>query len=155
MSVEDAELEALLLDAQVKEDYLDLGLMEPQELNASRATGRGTVEQLGEEVRAMESTSTGKKYKVKSVKGQAGLCLKYIGSGASFCLRKQCSTNHGGVGGGGLQSFIIPEGEVVAILKNPQVAFTAPILKLTSIENEVVEMWEVNPHRLKIGRRCS
>jgi hypothetical protein len=43
MSAEDAELEALLLDAQVKEDYLDLGLMEPDELNASRATGRGTV----------------------------------------------------------------------------------------------------------------
>jgi hypothetical protein len=77
MSAEDAELEALLLDAQVKEDYLDLGLMEPEELNASRATGRGTVERLGEEVRAMKSTSTGKKYKVKSVKGQAGLLMYY------------------------------------------------------------------------------
>jgi hypothetical protein len=90
----------------------------------------------------MGGSSMGKKYKVKTVTVDSGVCLKYIGLGTSFCLKKGCSTDHRSSGGEGNAAFVAPSGGVLVILKNAQVAFASPTLKLSSVEPDVVERWE-------------
>jgi hypothetical protein len=136
-----AEMDALLIEAEVKEDFLDLGLISDEDQPPAEVAGR-TLEEKSEDAKVGGLSSFGKKYKIKVVEPQGEFCLKYIGSGASFCLRKECVTNHGGAGGGGLLAFDPPRGGVLAILKSPQVAFASPTLRLSSVELEVVEMWE-------------
>jgi hypothetical protein len=120
---EDEELEAMLAAAEVKEDYLDLGMPE-------RTTGTAAVPDSPprREVRKLIGTAAnGKKYKVKSVDTKSNMCLSYIVLGATFCLRVNCSTNHASASEEGSQMFEPPEGRVLAILKNGQVAFAAPV----------------------------
>jgi len=137
---EDDELDALLIEAEVKEDYLDLGIPSEDE-NVKERIGKKDQEVKREE--DPNSTTLGKKYKIGIVRSDSAFCLKYIGSGASICLRTGCTTNHGGASGvGGRQSFTPPSCGVLLILKNGQVAFASPALKMSSVEGNVVKMWE-------------
>jgi hypothetical protein len=128
-----------LVEAEVKEDYMDLGFADEDPKPLSLALQDPPVVKSEEEKRI----SLGKKYKVIVVKEDSNLCMSFIGSGASICLRKDCVTNHAfTVGVGGKSSFVPPRGGVLAILKNANVAFSSPTLKLSSVEEEVVSTWE-------------
>ena len=139
MSFGGDDFSALLEQASVKEDYMDLGLPERKPAPTVLAA-KDAVEVKSEEDRRIG----GKKYKVKIVDGSStALCLSYIGSGASFCLKKNCSTNHApSLGVGGQSLFIPPREGVLVIVKSSTVAFTSPTLKLTAVEAEVVQEWD-------------
>jgi hypothetical protein len=146
-SDDDFELEALLVEAEVKEDAMDLGLDERKPGASQVNQGRGEL--LEDERMSGHASSTGKKYRVKAVRGDSGVCLKYIGSGTSFCLRSDCSTDHRNTSGVGLASFVAPASGALVILKNAQVAFATPTLKLSSVEPDVVERWEAQSFSLE------
>ena len=86
-----------------------------------------------------QATSPGEKHEVKVLKEGSDFCLSFIELGAFFCLCKNCVTNNASsVGVGGQSSFVPSPGGVLAILKNPDVAFSLPTLKLSSVEEEVM-----------------
>jgi hypothetical protein len=139
---EDADFEALLIEADVKEDFSNLGF-DDEVVKSLVLDPQDQVVPKSDEGKPAAGTSSGKKYKVKMVSDSSDYCLSYIGSGASFCLRRKCLTNHGtSVGVGGQSSFVPSVGGVLVILKNPNVAFSSPSLKLSSVEEEVVDAWE-------------
>jgi hypothetical protein len=135
---EDDELEAMLAEAEVKEDYLDLGM--PGQVSGTASVPDSPARK--ESRKLIGTAANGKKYKVKSVNGRSNMCLSYIGSGATFCLRVNCPTNHGSASEEGSQVFEPPEEGVLVILKNAQVAFAAPVLRASSVESDVAEDWE-------------
>jgi hypothetical protein len=142
---EDEELEAMLAAAEVKEDFLDLGMPGIGE-GAQSITDSPSREDKLAARRMIGTFSNGKKYKVKSVDGESNMCMSYIGSGATFCLRENCTTNHGNNSSGeGESEFAAPEGGVLVILKNNQVAFAAPTLRASAV---------VGRSRWKIGSKC-
>jgi hypothetical protein len=136
--LEDEELDAMMAAAEVKEDYLDLGMAEGEDTLVPAPDSPSRGEKSGAR-RMLGVFSNGKKYRVKSVDEESNLCLSYIGTGATFCLRENCTINHGTAGD---QAFVASEGGVLVILKNSQVAFAAPTLRTTSVEKDVVEDWE-------------
>ena len=141
MSSLDDELDDLLNQAEVKEDFMDLGFVVEDPKPPPVAARAQQLFKSEDDKRV--GTSQGKKFKVRVVKDGSGMCLSYIGSGASFCLRNNCSTNHGTfIGPGGEPSFVPPSGGVLAILKNANVAFSSPTLRLSSVEEDVVIAWE-------------
>lgn len=139
MSFGGDDFSELLEQASVKEDYMDLGLP-VRKLAPAILSVRDSSEGKSEDDRK----TGGKKYKVKIVdSSSSALCLSYIGSGASFCLRPNCSINHAAsLGVGGQSRFVPPREGVLVIVKNSTVAFTSPTLKLTSVEAEVVQEWD-------------
>jgi hypothetical protein len=136
------ELEAMLAAAEVKEDYLDLGMPEVVEGREATLPGSPPREETLKARRRIGTVSNGKKYKVKSVDAESNMCLNYIGLGTTFCFRLNCSINHGGGSGEGDQMFEPPGEGVWVILKNYQVAFAAPTLPTSAVERDVVEEWE-------------
>jgi hypothetical protein len=139
----------LLNQADVKEDFMDLGFI-VEDPKPPPVASRGQQVIKSEDDKHVGVIS-GKKFKVKVVKSGSGLCLNYIGSGASFCLRKNCSTNHASfVGAGGQSCFIPPSGGVLVILKNLHVAFSSPTLKLSLVEEDVVNTWEGMSNSLEV-----
>jgi hypothetical protein len=145
MSGLDDDFEALLNQAEVKEDFIDCGfdLEAPEPLTTPvQQDGSFGVVKL-EEDRRRGPSGQGKKFKVKMIEDSSELCLRCIGSGASFCLRKNCSINHGSVAGSVERASFEPSpgGEFVT-MKNLNVAFSSPTLKVASVEEEVVDTWE-------------
>jgi hypothetical protein len=136
------ELEAMFAAAEVKEDYLDLGMPVAVEGRGATLPGSPPREETLKARRMIGTVSNSKKYKVKSVDAESNMCLNYIRSGATLCLRLNCSVNHGGGSGEGDQMFEPPGEGVLVILKNNQVAFAAPTLPTSAVERDVVEEWE-------------
>jgi hypothetical protein len=145
MSGLDDDFEALLNQAKVKEDFIDRGfdLEAPEPLTTPvQQDGSFGVVKL-EEDRRRGPSDQGEKFEVKMIEDSSELCLRCVGSGASFCLRKNCSVNHGSVAGSVERASFEPSpgGEFVT-MKNLNVAFSSPTLKVASVEEEVVDTWE-------------
>jgi hypothetical protein len=155
MSNLDDEFDALLNQADVKEDFSDCGFdLEEADLSPAPAGAQLAIK-TEDDKRSGSTSNQGKKFKVKVVKDSSEICLSYIGSGASFCLRKNCSTNHATfIGTGGLSAFLPPPGGGLVILKNPQVAFSSPTLRLSAVEEDVVTTWEGLSNSLEEWQNC-
>ena len=147
MSASDDDFDALLSQAEVKEDFMDCGFegdfVEPP------STPVQPEIKLENERRSGATAAQGKKFKVKVVEEFSGNCFRYIGSGASFCLRKNCSIKHGTYVGSVEQASFKPSpGGDFVIMKSVHVAFTSPTLNLSSVADEVVDTWEGSAYSL-------
>ena len=91
MSASDDDFDALLSQAEVKEDFMDCGF-EGDSVEPPSTPVQPEIK-LAHETRSGATAAQGKKFKVKVVEEFSGNCFRYIGSGASFCLRKNCSIN--------------------------------------------------------------
>jgi hypothetical protein len=135
----DEDFAAMLAEAAesgLKEDFTSLGLEESEE-------GFVAVQSTAVVPVVSRKIVNGKKFKVRSVDGDSGVCLKFIGVGTSFCLRTDCIIDHRSGPVEGPSSFFLPKEEkVLVILKSPEVAFSSPTLSAASIEPDVMEEWE-------------
>ena len=75
---------------------------------------------------------------------KSALCLSFIGMGATFCLKPNCSTvSHQDPSG----RFSV-EGEVIVIKKNDPVAFSAPSAPFQRMDTDLLNHWTANPKLL-------
>ena len=98
MSVsDDVDLEALLIEAEVKEDFSNLGF-DDEVVKSLVLDSQDQVVPKPDEEKPVASTSLGEKCKLGVVTEVSDFCLSYIGSGVSFCLRKNCCHSSSGRG---------------------------------------------------------
>jgi hypothetical protein len=136
----DEDLASMLAEAAksgLKEDFTSLGLDDLDE-------GLVAVQTIAAApVGSRKIVNSNKKFKVRSVDGDSSVCLKFIGVGTSFCLRRDCVIDHRSGPVEGPSSFFLPKEEkVLVILKSPEVAFSSPTVSAASIEPDVMEEWE-------------
>lgn len=71
------------------------------------------------------------------------LCFKLIGQGGVFCITSNCTTNHRGV------KFFHPLPGEIYVMKSPETAFVAPIMKADILGDTIWERWSSEANTLE------
>ena len=93
-----------------------------------------------DDVPSKEATGTSnsnnlKTYKLLRVVEPNEICGRYMTQGVAFCTEKDCMTNHRN-----MSEATLEEGQLY-VMKTKTLAFSTPVMDLTSLENDILSKW--------------
>jgi len=107
------------------------------ELPSPLDTGESKIISLSLPPAVVATANDQKKYRLwRTPYDSESTCYRLISQGASFCILKNCSTNHKGA----LKHFHTVPGELF-VLKSPSTAFIAPVIQSEGLSEELLARW--------------